>query len=352
MRIALLKRERRLPDGVSGRIERAKNARVGVKDVVARGAQPAPYIVIDAARELRLRKPSQLEAKMVVTVGDEVAQGELLAGKLTRRGKAKKGKAILAPRAGIVTYIGQGRIILQETPVPVEVESGLAGIVIDVDGTRGLTIEGYGGVLQGVWGNGRRALGLLRAEPSDGLESAFNEAIDAQYRGAILYTRRPLKPLSLQVMEDQGFAGIIAPSMAPEMIDAAMLAKGAILLTEGFGEERMNPTYLQFLSENDGRQTVLDALTPSPLSVNHPEALFTVPLGDTRPPSFNSNVVLRAGMTVHVTRGDGSTATGLLTDLPKAPVLLDNGLRVPCAVVKLATGEVLEVPLANIEVYG
>jgi len=44
--------------------------------------------------------------------------------------------------------------------------------------------------------------------------------------------------------------------------------------------------------------------------------------------------------------------TGIILDLPKAPVLLDNGLRVPCAQVELVAGDKLFVPLANLEVLG
>jgi hypothetical protein len=301
-----------------------------------------------------LSKPEKLDELLRVGAGENVVQGQFIAGKTNRRGNPKRGKAIYAPMDGIVTHTGGGLIVLQEMPESVDVESGLNGVIVAIqDGGRAAMIESYGAVIQGVWGNGRKALGVLRAEPEDGLETAYNESVDAQYRGAVLFTKRSLKALSLQVMDDQGFAGIIAPSMEPDIADMALKARGAILLTEGFGSHRMNPTYTQFLTDLNERQIMLDAITPSMLTVNRPEAIITVPLpSGVRPTAPHANLALREGMTVHVVRGDGSTSTGIVNDLPNTPVMLDNGLRVPCALVKLATGETTHVPLANIEIYG
>ena len=353
LNVSLIERERALPEDVDGKTERPKNARVSVKDVVARGTRPSPYIVIDAVRELNLRRVSQLDRKLVVEVGETVQKGQLLAGKLGRRGRPRKGKGVVSPGAGDVISISNGLIIIQETVESIAVESGLNGTIIDVRDRRSVTIETYAAVLQGVWGNGVRGLGVLRSEPNNGLESIYGDAVDNQYRGAIVFTRRSLKAVTFDVIDSQGFAGVIAPSMDVELIEAAKNTRAAILLTEGFGSARMNPSYVQFLTDLDGKQVMLDALTPSPEALNPPEAIITVPLtGSERPVSLNTNIPLRVGMTVSVVRGDGSTVTGRVNDLPNTPVLLDNGLMVAGARITLASGETLNVPLANVEVYG
>ncbi len=351
--VSLIQRDRTLPDGVDGKTERPKNARVSVKDVVARGNRPAPYVVVDAARELRLRRPERLARKLVVDVGETVQRGQLLAGKLGRRGRPRKGKSVISPENGTVINIGGGLIVIQETQESVAIESGLNGTIIAVSDRHGVVIETYAAVLQGVWGNGKRGLGVLRVEPTDGLESIYGDSVNDQFRGAIVFSRRSLKATTLDIIDSQGFAGVIAPSMDANLIDDAKNTRAAIMLTDGFGAGRINPSFFQFLSEMDGKQVMLDAVTPSTEMLNRPEAIITVPLtGSERPVSMNTNILLRAGMTVNVVRGDGTTVTGRVNDLPNTPVMLDNGLRVAGAVVQLATGETLNVPLANLEVYG
>ncbi|MFN8527519.1 MAG: hypothetical protein U0670_02795 [Anaerolineae bacterium] len=350
--VALIQRDRLLPEDVDGRPEKVKNSRVSFRDVVARGVSPAPYIVIEAARDLKLN-PKKLDKTVRVEVGQEVVRGQVIAGKVKRNGDPVRGKSVITPHGGTVIYIGEGRIIIQETPESIDVESGVNGTVLAVHEKRGVTVETYAAVLQGVWGNGRRAIGILRAEPSKGLESIYGDTVDNQYRGAVVYTRQALKPIALEVIRDQGLAGVIAPSIGPELQEAALLLNAPLLLTEGFGSERMNTSYFQFLTDLDGKQVMLDAVRPSNVNANHPEALITVPLsGGERPNSPLSRAILRVNAAVGVVMGNGSTATGRVTDLPKEAVLLDNGLRVPCALVEFSTGEIRHVPLANIELYG
>ncbi|MDX2161909.1 MAG: hypothetical protein SF162_11340 [bacterium] len=351
--VMLIQRERALPDDVDGSPERPKNARVSFRDVVARGVRPAPYIVVDAARELKLRRPEALDRLLRVDQGQDVNRGQVLAGKVRRNGDPVRRRSVVAPRGGTVVYIGQGRIIIQETADSVEVESGVNGTVISVVPGRGVTVETYAAALQGVWGNGQRAIGILKPEPDDGLESIFGDQVDNAYRGAVVFTRRAIKAITLRVIADQGLVGVIAPSMEPALIDTARSIRAPILLTEGFGAARMNTTYFQFLSENTGRQVMLDAVEPGRVNAYPPEALITVPLaGSERPSSPVIHAPLRVGSTVNVISGEGLTMTGRVTDLPKTPVLLDNGLRVACGLVELSTGEIRHVPLANIEVYG
>lgn len=338
---ALLRRERTVPD-VGGKIEVGQMTRVGLNDVVARGAKPSPFVVINGTRFFNLRDPDDLDGLMEAHAGDRVEEGQTLAIR-------PRGKRLLAPISGSIMYVGDGQIILQETPEVVEVEAGMNGMVVEVDPGRSVTIEAYGAVLQGMWGNNRRVVGTLRVEPEEGIENVFRDAMDIELRGAILVTHRPIKPLTLQVMEDQGFLGLIAPSMEPRLIPEAMNAPGAILLTEGFGSQRMSTAHTAFLDDMRGKQATLDAVLPAPLEPRLPEVVINVPLtGATRPPAPNTMHPLRRGDPVRLLSG----ATGKVSDLPKTPILLENGLRMMCAQVELGGGEKVTVPLANIDYLG
>jgi hypothetical protein len=254
---------------------------------------------------------------------------------------------------GLVSYIGEGRIVIQESPEDIELEAGLDGVVVESRLGRGVVIETFGTVVQGVWGNGRRALGPLRMEPDEGLESILGEEIDIQYRGAIVVTRRRLRETGLITLDAQNLAGVIAPSMDADLIPAALDAHAPVLLTEGFGPVRMSAVVFNMLNSFEGRQAALDAVQPSRWETRRPEVILNpTARAQTRPPRPNVNLALGPGVTVRLTRPPNAGATGKVTHLPKSPILLENGLRVPCALVETVAGERLTVPLANIEVLG
>ncbi len=345
---ATIRRERLLPDYTTGDVLVSQNTRVGLRDMVVRGSSSAPYVLINAAQELKLKKSDDLMNYLRVGISEDVVVDELLAGSTRRRGRK-----VLSPIRGKVIDVVQGQIILQQEAEPLEIEAGMNGVVVGTQRGRGVVIEASGAVIQGIWGNGRRTIGTLQFEPPDGMENIYGDAIDTKYRGSLVITRRPLRRVSLQVVLDQGFVGVIAPSMEPEMLDLALKMRAAVLLTEGFGSEPMSNTIFQFLQTLDGRQATLDAVLPAPLETRRPELIVNVPLDPgERPPPPNLNSVLKVGWDVRLARGKFAGMLGRVIDLPKGPVSLENGLKVPCVQVELVTGGKWFVPLANIEVLG
>jgi hypothetical protein len=285
---------------------------------------------------------------MLVEIGEPVEAGQVLAGKF-----ATKGKRLYSPITGVVIYAGQGRIIVQETPEQVEIEAGLVGQVVNIHSSRGVVIESFGALVQGVWGNNRRLIGPMRVEPDDGLESIFDDSIDRQYAGSIVLTRRALKDISLNVLENQNIGGVIAPSMDASLYDRALELPTAILLTEGFGDIRMSTFMFGLLEAFNGRQTTLDAVLPNRWEPGRPEVFINLPpKAGERPPEPNIAQVIQPGMNVRLTRAPHAGMIGQVSNLPKTPQLLENGLRVACAQVDLITGEKITVPLANLEVFG
>lgn len=340
---ATIRRERYLPDA-GGTITVAAGTRVAMHDVVGHGASPAPYLLIEAAQELHLKDPDKLFDLLEVRIGEQVSAGEPLASAGGRRGRK-----LLAPVNAQVIDVAQGRIVLQELSAPLELEAGVNGTVVNVRRGRSVVIEAYGAVLQGVWGSNRRAIGTIRHEPTTGMENIFGDVIDAEYRGAVVVTRRTLKRVSFQVIDDQSFSAVIAPSMEPDLLDLALASPAAILLTEGFGAQRMSNIVAQFLETVEGRQATVDALAQTA----PPEVLIAVPIQPSeRPPAPNLNATLQVGREVRLERGPFAGMVGQVIRLPKEPVSLDNGLKVPCAQVELITGEKTYVPVANIEVSG
>lgn len=137
------------------------------------------------------------------------------------------------------------------------------------------------------------------------------------------------------------------------MLPKALAYEGAILLTSGFGDMRMNPSIESFLRLLEGRQGAIEASTVDSLRPARPEVILNLPSeAGVRPPVPRTDIALQPGCSVRLTRGRSIGSTGQILNLPKSPILLENGLQVSCAEVELVTGERLMVPLANIEVSG
>lgn len=345
--ITTIRRARMLPNAAGGAVEVTRNQRVSLLDTVARGEALAPFTLVDVARALGL-KPDDARLETMIQVGDgsEVSAGDLLA--------EGRGRKVPSPVAGRVAVVWRGQVVLQELVPTIDLPAGVNGTVVDVRPGRGAVVEGYGGVLQGVWGNGRRGVGSLRMEPRDGIESLVAEsAFESDLRGSLVVCRRPLAALTLEAAADQGISGLIAPSLPPKVRAAALAAPLAVMVVEGFGSARMGTSANQFLETNEGRQASLDAATPAPLESRVPELIVSVPFDpNDRPGAPNLNVALYSGLTVRVIRAEGNSSIGTITNLPKMPIIMENGIRVSCAVVTLVTGEQITAPVVNLEVIG
>lgn len=344
-----VRRERLLPEGAIGTVEVRKGQTVNLTDVVVRGSLPARYVYVEVAAALRLRPDAELADLLLVELGEAVEAGQPIAGR-----SATRGPRALAPADGIVSYVGQGRIIIQTTPETVELEAGLVGAVTAVIPNRGVTIEAFGALIQGVWGNGQRAIGPLRIEPEGGLEAIIEDSIEREYSGAVVFTRRPLTAAGLANVEAQRVRGVIAPGMDAALLPRVQEMNCATLLLEGFGQPRVSPQTVSLLENFRGRQATLDAHLPGRWDTQRlPEVFINLPpkSGD-RPPAPDTENPLQPGAVVRLTREPYPGWIGTVVDLPRAPQEIGNGLRVPCARVSLATGETLAVPLANLEYLG
>jgi hypothetical protein len=348
LELTTIQREQTLPEDAIGSVDVRQGASVNLRDIVARGILPSRYIILDAISGLRLKPGADIGDYLRVSVGDGVNPKTVVAEVPKQRNRK-----VLSPVDGIVADVFDGQIIIQVEPETVELEAGLDGQVIKVQPGQGVTIETYGSVVQGAWGNNRRVIGTLRTEPNDGLESLYGEDLDIQYRGTIVVTRRPLRQTGLDVLEDQNLGGIIAPSIEADLIDNVLAAKGAVMLTEGFGSLRMSGLVYNMLNSFNGRQATLEAVQPNRWQTRRPEVIVNPSgRGASRAQRPNLNQALTVGTSVRLTRIPHAGDVGTVVNLPKTPILLENGLRVLCAEVESVTGEKITVPLANLEVFG
>jgi hypothetical protein len=342
-----IRRDRHLPEFSAGSVTVARGVTVNIREIVARGSIPSAYHIIEARQVIRLKKHEDIADFLLVELNQIVDAGTPLAG------RPKQRKPLLAPVRGKVVQVSGSRIIMQETSEEIQLEAGVEGKVVAVQTGRGVTIETYGTLVQGVWGNGKLVIGQLRVEPEEGLDNIFGDSLSMGFRGTIVVTRRPLKETGLITMAEQGIIGVIAPSVDAALIAQAQAHDGAIMLTEGFGDISMSASAFNFLGKFTERQTTLDAYTPSRWEARRPEAFVNPSArGGDKALVPKVNLALRVGMQVRLTRLPHAGKVGTVVNLPKTPTLLDNGLRVPCAQIELVSGERTMIPLANLESFG
>lgn len=344
--ITAITREALLPEAATGEVRVSEGQQVDVRDQVAQGIMPSRHVVIDAANILRLRDPEALSRMMLVKLRQQVRARDPIAG-----ANPNRGRRVFAPMDGLIVYVGEGRIIMQENPEIVRVEAGVRGQVRRVYPGRGVAVRAAGALVQGVWGSGGSVITALYMEPPEGLEGMTADALDTTFKNTIMVTTRPLSAVGIEIAEVRGLAGVVAPSMPASLIGAATSLGRPILLTEGFGNIRMSSGVVSLLNEFDGYQATLDAYPPHPWQPRRPELVINR-LIDEELHEPDPQAPLRRGMRVRVTREPYLGQVGRVVEIMRDLQRLDNGLRLRCARVEMITGEMVLVPLVNLEFAG
>jgi hypothetical protein len=345
-----IRRERLLPPDVVGEVLVREGERVSAVDLVARGVRSSRYVILDLKRMLGVSADEDLEQLLQVAMHEPVTEGQVIAGEPDGN-KRKRGPVVKSPVKGRVLRLVEGRLVLQTGLSEIVVRAGYNGTVASVRGHRGILLETAGALVQGVWGNGASHFGVLRIEPSQGLESLEVDEFSTEWRGAIVVTTQTLTEKVLRHIEKQGLGGIIGPSMHTELIPVALDLKIPIMLTEGFGRDAMSSLVHSVLEPLAGRQAAINAYRLERGAADRPEVIVPLRADATvQPPARDEP--LRIGAEVRMTRQPYLGLVGKVKNLPDMPRVIDNGLRLPVAEVVLPSGRTVTVPLVNLELFG
>jgi hypothetical protein len=339
--LATVRRERLLP--IPGRVVVRKGQKVGASDVIAEGKLAPEHLLMDIERGLGLSE-SQADHYIQVKVGDQVARGDVLAGPvgLTRR-------VVRASHNGRVILAGGGQILMEiETP-SFELKAGLPGIVIELVGDRGAILELTGALLQGVWGNGRIDSGLLNVLARGRDDELTADRLDVSMRGSVILGSYCGDVEVLKAAAELPLRGLILASLEIDLLPTAARMRYPIILIDGFGRRPMNTSAFKLLTTNERREVALIAEPWDRFTGNRPEIYIPLPASG-EPPQPRETEVFAVGQPVRVSREPYAGKIGTLINLQPDNVPLPNGLRAPCAEVRLETGDTAVLPLVNLEV--
>ncbi|NJD58775.1 MAG: hypothetical protein C3F13_18665 [Anaerolineales bacterium] len=338
---AAIQRERLMP--ASGRIVARRGQQVNPNDVVAEAMLRPEHLVLDIARGLGL-SANDADHYIQRRAGDEVGEGDVIAGPV---GLGRR--VIRTPRSGTVVIAGGGQVLLELEGEFTELLAGYPGTVADIVGDRGVLIESTGSLLQGVWGNGRINYGLLNLlahAPEDELTTGM---MDVSLRGSVVMGAYCGDERVLQAGEELPIRGMILASMDSALCSIARGLSYPIVLLEGFGKLAMNPDAFNILVSGSRREAALIAEPWDRIRNTRPEVVISLPEG-VRPEIPAESKPFASGQTVRVISPPYKSMVGTLTNLQAGLSVLPSGLRAETAGVRLANGDIVQIPLANLEV--
>lgn len=336
-------RERLLP--ISGNVVVRLQQKVAAGDVVAETRWAREHALLDVARTLKI-SPVAADALIKCQIGDRIKAETEIA-----KGKGMFPRTVIAPRDGRVVAVGGGQVLMEVGEAKMELRAGLPGTVTQVIPERGVVIQASGGLVQGVWGNGRIETGLL-VNLMEGPDTVLAPGrVDVSMRGSIILGGIIKSVETLQAIAELPARGLIASSMPPTLLPKAREMKFPIMLTDGFGAMPMNSAAYKLLSTNAKREISINAEGYDRYTGARPEVFIPLPISS-EPPLAVDMQTLAPGVQVRMRRPPAMGMIGSIVSIKPGLTTLPSGTRAPVAEVKLENDETVIVPLVNMEVVG
>ena len=341
--VTTIQRERLLP--VPGRVLVRRGQKVSPTDVVAETIVSPKHMILDIARGLG-KSRAEAERLMQRQSGDEVAQGDVIAGEM-RSGR----RVIRAPQAGKIAAVWEGRVLLELQGRRYEMKAGYSGVVTDLVPDRGVVIETTGALIQGAWGNGRMDYGLLMVLTEHANDEITPNRLDVSMRGSVVLGGYCDHISVLKAAGELALRGLILSSLRTELAPAAIKCPCPVVVLEGFGRMPMNSAAFKLLSTSQRRDTSVIGDIWNPLIGSRPEIFISLP-ADSGQNEPQPNQVFRAGQRVRSVRAPYQGEVGSILVVHENEQVLSTGIKAPVAEVQLENGEKSVFPLANLEVLG
>ena len=152
-----IRRERLLP--VPGEVLVGYGEKVGPADVVARCQVRGHMRVVDVSRALGVDR-ARATKYVRKAAGEAIQADELLASRGGLLGSWRG--SVRSPVEGQIVEVRDGFVVIEAVPTTVELSAHLKGQITNVMPKRGVVISAVGTLIQGLWGCGGEAEGVLK----------------------------------------------------------------------------------------------------------------------------------------------------------------------------------------------
>ena len=360
--LAALLKERILP--LKGEVLVQAGETVRADQVVARTELPGNVHSVNVANLLSVL-PDEVPEKMVKGAGDPVAKDEIIAKSSSLFGLFKSN--VKSPIAGSVESVSEitGQVLLREPPIPVEVDAYVDGTIIEVRPGEGVVVETHGSLIQGIFGIGGEAFGMVQVVASSPSEDLDASSITAEHEGKILIGGALVTSAALEKAVSCGVRGVVAGGIDDATIkeflgyDIGVAITGTeekgvtVVVTEGFGRIPMAHGTFELLQSRQGMQASINGATQIRAGVIRPEVV--VPLEGKKAEGGPASAVVAGGLApgtrVRVIREPHFGELGIVEELPAPLEKLPSETLVRVLTVKLEDSGVRHtLPRANVEI--
>ncbi len=355
----VLRRQRRLP--ILGDVLVKLGDEVKPDTVVARTELPGDPQTLNVANSLSLI-PAEVPEAMLKKEGDWVSEGEVIARSASFFGLLRR--QVKAPCDGTIERISDisGQVTLREPPIPLEMTAYISGKVVEILPREGVVIETTGAYIQGIFGVGGETFGPIRVR-AKGPEKPLTAAdIDGECRGAIVVGGSLLTSEAIAKAAASGVKALVAGGIIDTDLveylgyDIGVAITGhedvptTLIVTEGFGPMRMADKTFEILKSLDGYEASVTGATQIRAGVMRPEIIVSG-YRSTRPADKEEAVQgLVPGTPIRLIREPYFGQLGTVTELPPELTVIETEARVRILKARLASGETVTVPRANVEI--
>ncbi len=334
-----IRRERVLP--IAGKVLVRKGQKLSAMTIVAETVLNPEYQLLDISRILGISR-SKTDQHIHCRIGDRLSKGDKIAGPV-----GVSQRLVRAQSDGEVILAGDGQVLIELISIPHQISAGIPGEVIDLIPDRGAVIQTTGALIQAIWGNEQLNDGMLIVLAKTPSTELVASDLDDSMRGAIVFTGHCGSLEALKTADQIRLGGLILGSMHADLIQTAGEVRFPILLLEGFGRIPVNSLAFRLLSAHDHRNIAINACSLNHFSNRRPEIVIPLPA----PSSVSAPKEVdefSASKQVRILRSPWNGTIGTIVKL-SGNTLVESGLRVKTALVRISEERTVEVPLANLE---
>jgi hypothetical protein len=343
--LTTIRRERMLP--APGQVLVRPGEVVGPADVVARCQLPGQVHIVDVSRALRVRR-DQAAKYIRKAVGDTVQEDDILAIAGGLLGRLRGG--LRSPVAGQVIEVRDGLIVVESAGEIYELVAHVKGQISNIMPNRGVVISAAGSLIQGMWGSGGDAEGVLKVLVDNPQRPLRARSVDVSCHGTIIVGGRILDERALEQAIEAKVRGVVAGSVDAELRPFLESLPFPVLITEGFGAMPMSQPIFGLLHGNAGREAMLSTDTQTRWGARRPEVFIPLRSESEMPSEDAGPRHLQEEDAVRLLRAPYQGMLGTVVSVPDRPQLIESGARLPVARVELEDGDVTLIPVVNLEV--